>query len=93
MSGPEFFLSLAAMGMFSGLVLSVVRTVGRYLERRHSPDAREVAELRAAVDVLRAEIAEQQDESQRLLELEERVDFAERLLAREPGRAQLPKAE
>lgn len=66
MNGPEFVLSLAAMGMISGLILSVIRTVGRALERKHSAG---------------------------LLELEERVDFAERLLARERDRAQLPKAE
>ncbi len=92
MSGPEFVLSLAAMGLFSGLIFSVIRTVGRFLERRQPGAARELAELRAAVDALRAEIAERQDD-QRLLELEERVDFAERLLAKERDRAQLPRAE
>ncbi len=93
MSGTEFVLSLAAMGLFSGLVFSVIRTIGRFLERRQPGGARELAELRAAVDALRTEMAEQQDQSQRLLELEERVDFAERLLAKERDRAQLPRAE
>lgn len=92
MSGPEFVLTLTAMGLFSGLVFSVIRTVGRFLERRQPGSARELAELRAAVDALRAEIADRQDD-QRLLELEERVDFAERLLAKQRDRAQLPKAE
>lgn len=92
MSGPEFVLSLAAMGLFSGLVFSVIRTIGKYLERRQTGGGRDVAELRAAVDALRAAIAEQQDQGQRLAELEERLDFAERLLARQGGQARLPGA-
>lgn len=89
MNGPEFVLALAAMGLFSGLVFSVIRTIGKVLERRLSGGGRELTELRTAVDALRAEIAEQQDQSQRLAELEERLDFAERLLARQAGQAQL----
>lgn len=93
MDGPEFMLSLTAMALFSGLVFSVIRTIGKYLERRQTGGGRELAELRAAVDALRAEIAEHQDQSQRLVELEERLDFAERLLARQqPGQARLPGA-
>jgi hypothetical protein len=92
MQAPEFFLSLAAMGLFSGLVFSVIRTIGKFLERRQTGGGRELAELRAAVDALRAEIAEQQDQTQRLAELEERLDFAERLLARQSGQAKLPGA-
>lgn len=90
MSGPEFVLTLAAMGLFSGLVFSVIRTIGKYLEGRQAGGGRELAELRAAVDALRAEIAEHQDRGQRLAELEERVDFAERLLARQSAQPRLP---
>jgi hypothetical protein len=91
-NGPEFVLSLAAMGLFSGLVFSVIRTIGKYLERRQTAGGRDLAELRAAVDALRAEVAEQQDQSQRLAELEERLEFAERLLARHAEQARLPGA-
>jgi len=90
MNGPEFVLTLTAMGLFSGLVFSVIRTIGKLIERKQTGSGREVAELRAAVDALRAEIAEQQDQTQRLAELEERLDFAERLLARQAGQAKLP---
>jgi hypothetical protein len=93
MTGSEFILSLAAMGLFSGLVYSVIRTIGKYIERRQAGGPRELAELRAAVDALRRDLAERRDDDGRLLELEERVDFAERLLARERDRAQLPKVE
>jgi hypothetical protein len=91
MNGPEFFLSLAAMGMFTWLVHSFIRTVGRYLEGRQT-GGREVAGLRAEIEALRGELAEQGDTRQHLLELEERLEFAERLLARERGPA-LPKGE
>ena len=90
MQAPEFILSLAAMGLFSGLVFSVIRTIGKLIERKQTGGGRDLAELRATVDALRAEIAEQQDQSQRLAELEERLDFAERLLARQAGPAKLP---
>ena len=92
MNGYEFVLSLAAMGMITGLILSVVRTVGRYLEHRQPAGGRELANLSADVDALRTEVAEQLDTRQRLLDLGERLEFAERLLAREPGQA-LPKGE
>lgn len=92
MTFPEFVLSLAAMGLFSGLVFSVIRTIGRYLEHRQTGSGRELAQLRAEVEALRADLAEHLDSRQRLLDLEERVDFTERLLARQQDRA-LPKGE
>jgi hypothetical protein len=92
MSGSEFVLSLAAMGLFSGLVYSVIRTIGKYIERRQTGGPRELVELRAAVEALRGELAQRRDDGERLLELEERVDFAERLLARRQGEPQLPGA-
>jgi uncharacterized protein involved in exopolysaccharide biosynthesis len=92
MNGAEFVLSLAAMGLFSGLVYSVIRTIGRYLERRQSVGGRELAQLRAEVEALRTDLAEYLDSRQRLQDLEERVDFAERLLARDRDRA-LPKGD
>jgi hypothetical protein len=92
MSGPEFVLSLAAMGLFSGLIYSVIRTIGKYIERRQPGGARELAELRAAVESLRGELVQRREDGERLLELEERVDFAERLLARQQVERQLPGA-
>ncbi|MBI2074120.1 MAG: hypothetical protein HYT81_13985 [Gemmatimonadetes bacterium] len=93
MNNPfEFVMALVAMGMVTGLLASVVRTVGRSLERKHGAATGELPQLRAEVDALRIEVAEQQDLRQRLLDLEERLDFAERLLARERGPA-LPKGQ
>ncbi len=89
MDGPEVVLALTAMGLFSGMIFSVLRIIGRIVDRRMTGGSKDLAELRAAVDALRAEIAEQQDQSQRLAVLEERLDFAERMLARQSGQAQL----
>ena len=48
-------------------------------------------ELRETVEALRNELAQRRDDGERLLELEERVDFAERLLARRGDQARLPE--
>ena len=92
MNGTHFILTLVGMGLFSGMVFSVIRIIGRIVDRKVSGGGRDLAELRASVDALRAEIAEQGDQTQRLAELEERLEFAERLLARQSGQAKLPGA-
>jgi len=46
-------------------------------------------ELQGQVDALEARVAELEAERERLQELEERVDFAERLLAREKAQPRL----
>lgn len=43
------------------------------------------------VEELRARVAELEARSERMVELEERVDFAERLLAQRPGSEALPR--
>lgn len=89
----EFVLVLAAMGITAGLLGTVLRTVGRFLERRAEVGgAGDVAALRGELDALRLQLAEQDELRQRVSELEERLDFAERLLARQGGQAQLPKS-
>lgn len=87
---------LKILGVFLSIGLAVSVTYGavalisafaRRLEGRRSPDvellAHELEELRMRVDdgeAMRARVAE----------LEERLDFAERLLAQERDRARLP---
>jgi hypothetical protein len=86
---------LVGMGMGVLVLFGVYRTVNRVLERRHE---RQLAALggRPGVDVKaiteRLEVIE--DQVGRLGELEERLDFAERLLARERDADRLkgPKA-
>ena len=43
------------------------------------------------MEALRNELDQRRDDGERLLELEERVDFAERLLARRGDQARLPE--
>lgn len=62
----------------------LLRAIGRRIEGRGTADPA----LRAEVEQLRARLGEVESLQHRVMELEERVDFAERLLAqrREPER-------
>lgn len=78
-NGPEipmsiFFLSLAAIFVLRG---PFGRALADRLAGRARPDDREVQELRGEVGALRHE----------LTEVQERLDFAERMLARQDERA------
>jgi hypothetical protein len=90
---PNLFLAangpVVVMIVIAGLVAAtvilwpIVRALARWLE----PRAREPA-VRAEVEQLRARLGEVDALGARVLELEERLDFAERLLTqrREPDR-------
>jgi Tfp pilus assembly protein PilO len=80
MSGPELVAFMVLIGGITGMVGIIARAVVRYQDRRLQAREDDPA-LRAEMDELRAQIAEHQDVRQRLLELEERLDFAERMLA------------
>ncbi len=89
----EMMVVLAAMGIVAGLLGMVVRTVGRFLEQR--PQAArdpQVRGLLSEVEALRAQLSEQEDLRRRVEELEERVDFTERMLAKRPEQSRLPGA-
>lgn len=93
MSGPELIAFMVLVGGITGIVGIVARAVVRYQDRRLRGGAEaQDPGLRAELEDLRAQLAEQQDMGQRLLELEERMDFAERLLARQPER-RLPEGQ
>jgi hypothetical protein len=91
MNAFEFVLILVAMAIGAGLLSTVVRTVARVFERRpavaRDPDVRGLA---GEVESLRAQLAEQDDLRRRVEELEERVDFTERMLAQRQERSRLP---
>jgi hypothetical protein len=94
MSGPDLVAFTVLVGGITGVVGIIGRTVVRYQDRKlrvgaGAPDPA----LRAELEDLRAQLAEHEDVRQRVLELEERVDFAERLLARQRDRAPLPRPE
>jgi len=67
------------------ILYPLVRAIARRLEGRPVTDAA----LRAEVDELRARLNEMESQQGRVAELEERVDFAERLLAQGQERARL----
>ncbi len=78
---PEEIFVLAIMSILSATALGfgLMRTVGRHLERKHG-GAFDPAELQMELDELRRQLETVDDLRQRHLELEERLDFAERLL-------------
>ncbi|HEU4800218.1 MAG TPA: hypothetical protein VFS94_06260 [Gemmatimonadales bacterium] len=78
-----FMIVLAALAAATIVLYPLLRAFARRIEGRGGMD--NVA--RAELEELRARIAQLEEGHPRLLELEERVDFAERLLAqREPAR-------
>ena len=77
-------LPVLGMGLGGFAMFAVYRTVNRFLDRRHerllasaqAASSPEFEDLRSRVEVL-------EDTALRVQELEERIDFAERLLTRE----------
>lgn len=82
---------ILAFLLFGFVSWQAFRTLNRYLDRKHgSIGGRELESLKAEVDTLRAQLGAVDDLTLRLGEVEERVDFAERLLTKErERRAQL----
>lgn len=76
-------LALASIGMLTALGFGIMKSINRHLERKHGGDGGRVEALRAEVDELRARVEEADDIRVRFLDLEERLDFAERMLARD----------
>jgi hypothetical protein len=76
------FLGLAATTV---IFYPIMRALGRRLEGKGSADA-----LRAEVEQLQARLGDVDHLQHRVAELEERIDFAERMLARPPASAALP---
>lgn len=74
-----------------GVVLILRGPVGRALARRIDGTAGQSEGISPAeADELRHRVAELEQQQVRLLELEERLDFAERVLAQPRDAAQLP---
>lgn len=74
-------LLIPMAGMATGIILGMglFRTVRYFIDRRTAGASDEMA---AELNDLRARVEELEHSSARVLELEDRVDFAERLLAR-----------
>ena len=86
----DIFLPLAGMAMTLVIAITLIKTVARGLERRHEARMAELGGgesegLRSEVGQLRSQVES----------LEERLDFAERMLTQERSRRQeaLPRGE
>ena len=78
---------LIGMAMGGFVLFGVYRTVNRVLDRRHeSRQLTDGGELQAEVRRLEDRMAVLEDSAQRVQELEERLDFAERMLAKQGQR-------
>ncbi|MBI2615541.1 MAG: hypothetical protein HYW52_07710 [Gemmatimonadetes bacterium] len=86
----EVIIPLAVLAAGVILGLPVVRAVVRHVERKGgAPGETELAALRASMEELRSRLDRAEDFSGRLAEMEERLDFAERLLTQQRERAVL----
>jgi hypothetical protein len=89
-----FLIPFAGIAALVALGLPLVRGVVRYLERKGAGAGGFEAEaLHSEVDDLRARLELVENTTGRLTELEERLDFAERLLTQQRARAELPAGE
>lgn len=80
----EVIIPLVGMAMATILGFPIVRAVVRRIESKASRvDDREVTALRSEVAELRQRLEGLEEAGQRVAELEERVDFAERMLAQQ----------
>ncbi len=80
--GPEgiiFLIPIAGIGAGCLFMVGAYKLLVRWLDRKRLPDL----DLTDEVDRLRGEVESMTDVSLRVQELEERLDFAERLLAQQ----------
>lgn len=85
----EVVFPLVGMGMGAFVLYGVYRTVNRILDRRHERRVGGGPGLADEVERLRLRVDELEDQRGRLQELEERLDFAERMLAKHTQRPAL----
>lgn len=89
---PEEVAILAFTGILAGTVVltQIIRTIGRLVERKGAgtAQAEEVAAVRSELEALRSSVDAMRHQ---VGEVEERIDFAERLLARERQPDRLPQ--
>ena len=78
-------LPLLGMGMGGFLLYGVYRTANRWIERKHERELAAAGGGASPVEVeqLRTRVEALEDVAYRIQELEERVDFAERMLTRQ----------
>jgi hypothetical protein len=82
----EVIFPLIGMGMGSFVLFGAYRTVNRILDRRHEAQKAGLGVPADEVRHLEERVAVLEEQSVRLQEIEERLDFAERMLAKQGQR-------
>jgi hypothetical protein len=86
----DLIIPLAGMATACVLGLPVIRAVVRLIDRKSAGELGDQGEaLRAEVEEIRARLEAQEEVRHRLAELEERLDFTERVLSQQRDRDRL----
>ena len=86
--GESILIAMTIVATLIGgvyLLGPIAKALARRLEGKHSSQA-----MQDEIDALRDRVGEVDTLRERVMELEERVDFTERMLAKAPDQAQLP---
>lgn len=89
----KIFGIFAAMGLAGATVYAVIALVGVAVRRMEGRPAEATEALRGELDDLHARVAGGEALQQRVAELEERLDFAERLLSQRREAERLGRGE
>jgi hypothetical protein len=79
----EVMFPLIGMGMGSFVLYGAYRTVNRILDRRHEAQRAGLGPSGETIQRLEDRVAFLEEQAGRVQELEERLDFAERMLAKQ----------
>ncbi len=82
----EVVFPLIGMGMGAFVLYGIYRTVNRILDRRHEARLTGGGGVADEVERLRLRLDQLEEHTFRMQELEERLDFAERMLAQQANR-------
>jgi Tfp pilus assembly protein PilO len=87
--GPKIVLMIVLAALTASVVIlwPIMRAIGRRMEHKAGPDPL----LKAEIEQLHQRLAEMEPLQTRVAELEERLDFAERLLAQGKEQERLPR--
>jgi Tfp pilus assembly protein PilO len=87
--GPKAIVMIVLAVLTASVVIlwPIMRAIGRRMEHKTGPDP----SLKAEIDHLHQRLAEMEPLQTRVAELEERIDFTERLLAQAKDAERLPR--
>lgn len=89
----KLFAIFAGMGLAGATVYGLIAFIGVAVRRMEGRPSASAEELRGELDDLQARVAAGDALQQRVGELEERLDFAERMLAQAAEAPRLPRGQ